>query len=69
MNGVLNDLRFTVRRLRKSPGFTAVAIITLGLGIGANTFIFSVVNAAVFHPGLLNSVNDGTADCELRPST
>ena len=47
---MLSDLKYAFRQLVKSPGFALTAIVTLALGIGANSVVFSVLNAVVLHP-------------------
>jgi predicted permease len=68
---LLQDLRLGLKRLRKNPGFAAVAILTLALGVGANTAILSLVYSVAFkplpvgHPDQLYSVGDNVAGGEL----
>ena len=69
---MMQDLKFAVRQLFKNPGFTSVAVLTLALGIGANTAIFTIINALmlrslpVSHPEQLIQVCSGRGNLNNR---
>src|ERR1044072_9921212 len=68
MESLLSDVRYAVRNLLRRPGFTIVAVITLALGIGANTAIFSAINALLLKPLPFPDLNRVVAVWDKLPS-
>ena len=63
LESLLADLKFTLRRLRKSPGFAATVLLTLAIGIGANTAVFSVINSGTSQAASLPAIRTSSSRC------